>query len=97
MYSQRRFKKLLNEVSELKDPTIVEITEQVANLNTTSGLTDAQVSWVKNKVAIVEAWKDIAITKFAEIEARLTALETKAAAFQVELTNIKARLKAHNI
>ena len=69
----------------------------VANIDLKSGLTDGQVVWVKNKVATVEVWKDIAITKFAELETRISAIETKAVSIQTRLTNIEARLTAHHI
>ena len=93
MYSQTRIRKLIAQSKE--NTTVV-------------ALTDEQIEWVKDKVDLIENWKDIAVAKFTLLEAqisalqtagqnlagRVSALETKAVQFQTALTNLDARVKA---
>ena len=73
---------------------ILKTIEDIKQLSNTTGLTDEQIIWVKDKVAQIELWKDIAITKFTAIDTRITELETKADLFQTALVKLAARVKA---
>ena len=72
---------------------ILKTIEDIKQLSDTTGLTDEQIIWVKDKVAQIELWKDTAVTKLTTIDTRLTALETKATQFQTALVNLTARVK----
>ena len=83
---------------------VLKAIEDVKQLSTTTGLTDEQIIWVKDKVAQIEAWKDIAVAKFTDIEVRVSALENKVALAQQKFNQIdnkiaaiEARLTAHGI
>ena len=93
MYSRTRIKKLND---NLKEMTLI------------TGLTDEQIDFLKNKLAVIESWKDTAVEKFTQVDntlnlaqeviqsmnTRITTLETKAAQFQTALVNLAARVKA---
>jgi hypothetical protein len=79
MLSRYRMKKLIDKVKEI---------------NTTTGLTDGQIEWVKDKMDVIENWKLTAVQKFADVEARIEAIEIKADKFQTALVNLDARVKA---
>ena len=70
------------------------VEDRVNNNSLTSGLNDKQVEFVKNKIDLVEAWKDIAVTEIIDIRARLNSLETKATQAQTILINLAARITA---
>jgi len=83
---------------------VLKAIEDVKQLSDTTGLTDEQIIWVKDKVTQVELWKDIAVTKFTDIESRVSTLETKVSLAQVKFNKIdakiaaiEARLTAHGI
>ena len=93
MYSQKRIRKLIAQSKE--NTTVVT-------------LTDEQIEWVKDKVDLIENWKDTAVTKLTQLDSQIAALqtagqnlasrvstlETKATQFQAALTNLTARVKA---
>ena len=66
----------------------------ITNIDLKAGLTDEQVLWIKDKMVQIELWKDIAVTKFADMDIRLATLETEATQFQTALVNLTARVKA---
>ena len=68
--------------------------KEIKNTKLTTGLTDEQVDWVKNKIAQIELWKDTAVTEIIDIRARLDSLETKATQAQTILINLAARITA---
>jgi hypothetical protein len=71
-----------------------KLIDKVKDINTTTGLTDGQVEWVKDKMDVIENWKLTAVQKFADVEARIEAIEIKADKFQTALVNLAARVKA---
>ena len=93
MFSRTRVKKLND---SLKEMTL------------TTGLTDEQIAFLKNKFSVIELWKDTAVDKFTQVDntldtaqnivtgilSRLVLLETKATQFQTALVNLAARVKA---
>ena len=90
---------------------ILNAIEDLKQLSVTTGLTDAQVIWVKDKMAQIEAWKDTAVTEIVSIKARLNTLENKVATLETKaaqavtkfnqidnkIAAIEARLTAHGI
>ena len=93
MYSQTRIKKVIN---ELKDTKL------------TAGLNTEQVDWVKDKVDLIENWKDTAVTKLTQLDSQIAALqtagqnlagrvstlETKMAAGEAKIADHETRIKA---
>lgn len=71
-----------------------KLVRNFGNLTLTTGLTDKQIVWIKNKVAQVEAWKDTAAIEIVSIKSRISVLETKVANAVIKFNQIDARLSA---
>jgi hypothetical protein len=68
--------------------------QKLAGVDIQTGLTDEQVQWVKDKVAVIGDWKDTAVTTLTNFNDRIKTLEAKADIAQAKFKDIEDRLKA---
>ena len=75
-----------------KKAILKQLNEAINSVNLTTGLTDEQVIWIKNKLAIVEAWKDTAVAKFTQIDTKLASIETQGAILAGRITTLESKV-----
>ena len=79
MYSRTRIKKL---IEQSKDNTTVVT------------LTDNQIEWVKDKLDLIENWKDTAVAKFTQLDNQIATLQTAGKNLANRVKTLEAKVKA---